>query len=369
MKKVSKVILLIIFCHLIIGYKYTDGEVTYKFDKLWPILPQPWYFNSPSDIAIDNNGNVYVVDTGNHRIQKFTSDGNFVLKWGSNGTGDGQFSSPYGIAVDSSNYVYVADSGNHRIQKFTSDGNFVLKWGSNGTGDGQFSSPYGIAVDSSNYIYVVDNWNHRIQKFTSDGTFVLKLGSNGTNNGQFNYPEGIAVDSSNYVYVVENWNHRIQKFTSDGTFVLKFGNLGSEKGEFNFPCDLTVDINGNIYVVDTGNNRIQKFIPITNNTTPPSDDNKSNASLQTGIYPNYIELSKNEKAKIVIGESDNVEIRIYNIVGSLIKSYAKRYYNAGDYVEWDGTIRDTNIKAGAGIYIVVIKGDKINIIKKLILTK
>ena len=95
----------------------------------------------PEDVATDSSGNVYVVDFGNNRIQKFDSNGNFITKWGSEGAGDGQFKSPLGIAIDSSGNVYVADHDNHRIQKFDSNGNFITKWGSDGAGDGQFNTP------------------------------------------------------------------------------------------------------------------------------------------------------------------------------------------------------------------------------------
>ena len=91
----------------------------------------------------------------------------FNIKWGSYGTGNGQFISPSGIAVDSSNNVYVVDAGNNRIQKFTSNGTFITTWGSYGTGNGQFISPSGIAVDSSNNVYVVDAGNNRIEIFVS----------------------------------------------------------------------------------------------------------------------------------------------------------------------------------------------------------
>ena len=79
-------------------------------------------------------GNIYVVDYLNNRIQKFDANGNFLLKWGSEGTNDSQFDRPEAIAVDASGDVYVVDSNNHRIQKFDATGNFLLKWGSQGTG-------------------------------------------------------------------------------------------------------------------------------------------------------------------------------------------------------------------------------------------
>jgi sugar lactone lactonase YvrE len=223
-------------------------------------------FNYPAGIAVDSSGNVYVADTDNYRIQKFSADGTFVTKWGSYGTGDGQFV-PYGIAVDSSGYVYVADMNNNRIQKFSStDGinyTFVTKWGSYGAGDGQFYYPKGIAVDSSGYVYVADTWNHRIQKFSStDGinyTFVTKWGTQGNGDGQFYYPAGIAVDSSGNVYVLDTENNRIQKFSADGTFVTKWGSSGDGDGQLGYPSGIVVDSSGYVYVADYGSSRIQKF--------------------------------------------------------------------------------------------------------------
>ena len=223
----------------------------------------------PSGIAIDASGNVYVVDKGNHRIQKFTSDGSFITKWGSDGSGEGQFHFPDDIAVDAAGYVYVSDLVNNRIQKFTSDGVFITKWGSESFGDGQFT-PYGIAVDASGNVYVMDDsriyakdasgnmyvaddTNNRIQKFTSDGSFITKWGSGGSGDGQFNNSSDIAVDAAGYVYVPDDANHRIQKFTSDGVFVTKWDSYGSGEGQFRYPSDIAVDTSGNVYVTDSGN--------------------------------------------------------------------------------------------------------------------
>ena len=87
------------------------------------------------------------------------------MKWGSLGSGDGQFSDPTGVAIDGSGNVYVADKGNSRMQKFDSSGTFLTKWGSLGSGDGQFSDPSGVAIDGSGNVYVADKGNSRIQKF------------------------------------------------------------------------------------------------------------------------------------------------------------------------------------------------------------
>jgi DNA-binding beta-propeller fold protein YncE len=217
-------------------------------------------FRFPRGVAVDEYGNVLVADTSNSRIQKFTSEGMFLEKWGVSGSGDGQFFSPSGVAVDAGGNVLVADSSNHRIQKFTSAGGFILKWGASGSGDGQFSFPQGIAVDADGDVFVADAGNNRIQKFTSVGGLILKWGASGSGNGQFSSPQGVAVDADGNVFVADAGNNRIQKFTDLGGFVLKSGTLGNADGQLSFPRGVAVDAGGNVFVADSNNNRIQKFL-------------------------------------------------------------------------------------------------------------
>ena len=220
-------------------------------------------FLIPFGIAIGSSGNVYVSDKGgdygrdNPNVQEFNTNGKFITRWGSYGEGDGQFIGPFGIAVDSSGNVYVVDSENARIQKFDSNGKFITKWGSFGPGDTQFQQPRDVAVDSSDNVYVVDIYG--VRKFDSNGKFITKWISRGSEDGQFNYPWGIAVDPSDNVYVADSINNRIQKFDSNGKFITKWGSEGTGDGQFSTPYDVAVDSYGNVYVVDSGNNRIQKF--------------------------------------------------------------------------------------------------------------
>jgi hypothetical protein len=246
----------------------SDGTFTiagatrdYEFETKWGSAGSgDGQFNDPHGLAVGSSGSVYVVDTLNHRIQKFTSSGTYLSQWGNNGQGDGQFNAPYGIAIGSSEAVYVADTYNHRIQAFTSSGIFITKWGSVGSGDGQFLNPTAIAIDvESGFVFVADTFNNRVQKFTVNGTFITKWGSEGVADGQFQLPYGIAVDGSGYVYVADTLSQRVQKFTSDGTFVTKWGSTGSGDGQFNHPFGMAVDSAGYVYVVDGDNHRIQKF--------------------------------------------------------------------------------------------------------------
>ncbi|MCX5888029.1 MAG: SBBP repeat-containing protein, partial [Deltaproteobacteria bacterium] len=138
---------------------------------------------------------------------------------------------------------------------------FVTKWGTEGTGDGQFLGPEGVAIDSSGNIYVTDPQNNRVSKFTPDGQYILGWGSKGILNGQFNQSNGIAVDSTGNVYVTDRYNHRVQKFSSTGMFLATWGSVGSWDGQFDYPYGVTVDSSGYVYVSDTENNRIQKFAP------------------------------------------------------------------------------------------------------------
>lgn len=217
-------------------------------------------FSGAVAIAVDGTGNVYVADANNHRIQKFSGDGTFLLSWGTQGSGNGQFEFPRGIAIDGSGNVLVTDTDNDRIQRFTPSGVYLSQWGTTGMGDGQFLSPRAIAVDGAGFIFVTEDAlaSKRVQKFTSAGVFVTKWGSTGSGDGQFAGPRGITVDDSGNVYVADTLNDRIQKFTNSGAFVSKWGQNGSGNGQLVFPIGVGFR-NGSVFVVDQNNHRVQQF--------------------------------------------------------------------------------------------------------------
>jgi tripartite motif-containing protein 71 len=219
---------------------------------------EPGAFYRPYGVAVDTDDYIYVTDTGNNCVQKFTSTGEFVATWGSVGSGSDQFNRPIGIAVDSYGYIYVADVYNYRVQKLSPSGEFVASWGSYGTAEGQFNLPYGVAVGSDGNVYVADAANDRVQVFDSDGGFIAAWGSLGSGEGEFNFPSALATDAAGNVYVCDNWNHRVQVFDSDGGFIAEWGTEGGGDGQFYRPVGIAVSAAGDIYVTD-GYNRVQKF--------------------------------------------------------------------------------------------------------------
>jgi DNA-binding beta-propeller fold protein YncE len=239
----------------------------------------------PTSIALDKAGNVYVSDEWLNRIAIFTSDGEWLGAWGTQGDADGEVDQPAGIAFDSEDNLYVVDTGNNRIQKFTKDGQFLVKWGQQGSGDGEFDMPWGIGLDGEDNVYIADWRNDRIQKFAPDGSFLMTFGESGSEDGQFNRPADVAVDKEGLIYVADWRNDRVQVFDAEGRFITeiigdatlsKWGITkldanpdmkmqrdiaqGLEREKFlRGPMGVVVDDQDQVFIVDSQRNRIQIY--------------------------------------------------------------------------------------------------------------
>jgi tripartite motif-containing protein 71 len=204
----------------------------------------------PEDISVHlSSGNVFVADTENERVAKYTNNGAFLNAGGQFGSLPAKFNLPIGITVDPEGNMFISDDDNYRIQWFKISSHcrvgqiqlwsgvcFVTTWGSQGVGNGQFSRPHGIAWDHAGHVFVADEGNNRIEKFllsnscpkgvkqiTAGVCFVTTWGTKGAGNGQFNHPIGVAVDeNTGNVFVADILNHRIQKFTNNGVFISKW---------------------------------------------------------------------------------------------------------------------------------------------------
>ncbi len=247
-------------------------------------------FGTASGLAVDTGGNIYVLDSERRRVQKFDSNGNYLLQFGSSGSGNGQFTgSPVGIRTDTIGNVYVVDTGNARVEKFDSNGNYLSQFGSSGSGSGQFTAPKGIVIDASGNIYVVDSGNSRVEKFDSSGNYLSQFGSSGSGNGQFSSPVGIAIDSAGNIYVVDTGNNRVQKFDSGGSYLSQFGSSGSGNGQFSSPNFIAIDANGRMYVTDVINKRVQEFSPTTTYMGQFGSSGTGNGQFFSGPYDVAVE--------------------------------------------------------------------------------
>jgi DNA-binding beta-propeller fold protein YncE len=192
-------------------------------ELIWETGGESNPFDVPVGVAADSQGNIYVMDTNNARVQKFDSQGNFLLMWGSEGSGEGQFGDILNpregrLAVDTLGNVYVIDLKNSRLQKFDCNGNYLAQWGTKGYGEGQFKEPYDIAIDQHNNIYVSDAGNNTIQKFDETGRFLLRWGGFGYHDGEFSDVYSVAITPDGTVLVTDATG-RIQKFDSNGQFL------------------------------------------------------------------------------------------------------------------------------------------------------
>jgi sugar lactone lactonase YvrE len=230
-----------------------------------------------------SDGNLYVADTVNQRIQKLDEDGNYLAQWGSAGSGDGQLSDPSGIAINqSTGNIYVGDTGNNRVEEFSSSGVFIRKWGLSGTEDGNFKSPKGIAIDGGGNVWVVDSVNNRIQEFSSTGTFIAKFKPS-TAPGALSHPSDLAFDSEGTLWVVDTSNNAIKRYTPSGAYLSMLGTKGLKTSQFDAPLGIAIDSTGRILVTDSTNHRVQVFEdkngPDTTITGPAASTPSSSASF------------------------------------------------------------------------------------------
>ena len=169
--------------------------------------------DQPTGIACNRStGDIWVVETGAHRIARFSSEGQLIGRIGERGTGAGTFNFPTFLWIDQSGRIYIVDSMNMRIQILDQDGGFIGAFGESGDATGNMARPKGVATDSKGHIYVADALFHAVQVFDLEGRFLYSFGSQGQGAGEFWMPAGLYIDEWDFIYVADSYNARVQIF-------------------------------------------------------------------------------------------------------------------------------------------------------------
>ena len=204
-------------------------------------------FNGPCGVAVNEGDEIAVSDSGNHRVQVFSSDGIYLRSFGEEGYRQGQFQTPSGIAFGTNDYIIVGESGNQFIQIFNGEGKYLSHFCSNSSST---KSP-GLSVDSDGNIIVPDCQNKLIKIFSPGGQLLRTIGG-----GRLTFPIH-CIQNNNIFFVSDRGDHSIKMFDKEGKFLKKFGSKGVGNKQFNEPCCLSVDKVGHLMICDKLNHRIQ----------------------------------------------------------------------------------------------------------------
>lgn len=239
-----------------------DGKLLYSVGKFGKDAhdPKEVSFLMPVSIAVDQGGNLVALDAKTCNVQIIGKMGQLLAKFGEPASpttgkieiGAGGFFHPQSLTLDDKDNIYVSDTGNHRIRVFNPAGKVLNKFGIQGARLGEFNSPAGLTLDNAQNLLVVDEKNFRVQIFTYRGVFKNKFGKRGTGRGEFSAPIGVATDSKRNIFVTDR-DMRIQVFDPEGYYLTEFG---TPTGQYRMApkyYGITVDAENNLYVTDIAN--------------------------------------------------------------------------------------------------------------------
>ncbi|MFN8593715.1 MAG: NHL repeat-containing protein [Thermomicrobiales bacterium] len=209
-------------------------------------------------VAFDADGNIFVADAGNYRIQKFGPDRTFIAAFGSEGASDGAFLDLCALAIDPQGRVIALDAGSGNLEVFDNDGKWLSTWGRRGAGPGELTSPTGLAIDHAGNVWVADAGRNQIVQFSPTGEPGIVWDDQSLGKGVLIGPQTLAIDAQDRVFVADS-GYRVQVLTMDGTSLGAWGSRGDEDGEFRLPVGLALGRGGMVYVTDAYIPRVQAF--------------------------------------------------------------------------------------------------------------
>ena len=207
-----------------VEYPHDNVSAGYQVDADWPRGKSAYAWKAMPGIAIDSMGLIWTLNRGEMPVQVYSADGKLIKQWGK-----GYFASPHQIRFGIDGHVWIADTHNHAIYKFTRDGDKLLTLGvpgEPGVGTQRLKRPTDMVESPTGEIFVSDGYrNNRVIVFDAKGAFVRQWGELGAAPGQFSLPHSIARDSKGRIYVADRNNSRVQVFSEKGEFVAEWANL------------------------------------------------------------------------------------------------------------------------------------------------
>lgn len=217
-----------------------------------------WQAGKPVGLAVAPDGRIFVPDTHYARVLIFDPDGGLLDEFGSFGDEAGQFRLPTDIAFDDEGNIYVAEyGGNDRISKFTPEHEYLMSFADANSGEASTVRPQGLVWDPKGFLWVADAGHHRLCKFGKDGQFLGAFGHLGGGLGEMRFPYGLDRLPDGTLVVAEYGNNRIQRFKPTGESLGTWGKAGRNIGELATPWAVAVGPEDRLAVIDAGNNRVQ----------------------------------------------------------------------------------------------------------------
>ncbi|MGI8785709.1 MAG: IPT/TIG domain-containing protein [Acidobacteriota bacterium] len=306
----------------------------------------------PRGVAVDPFGNLFIADTGNHRIRKLHAGKNLVTtvagQEAAGFSGEGAparfaaLSMPHGIASDGSGNLFVADRGNSRIRKIAASDSIITTVAGSGVGTfagdndlavfANLNSPQGIALDREGNLLISDSANQRVRKVAALTGIITTVAGNGAQSysgddgpatsAALNFPGGLVVDAAGNLYIADTSNHRVRRVDPSGVITTVAGmgllgftadNVAAGASSLTFPFSVALDAAGNLLIADTGNNRIRKVdsagIITTIAGTGQSGFSGDNGPATQATLSSPASVTADTAGNLFIADSNNDRVR------------------------------------------------------------